>query len=133
MANKTLFGRPRRLSIRDLQYMIDQATDNYYSPFGERNDHMSQNTLTTLTRAVSEFYKSDSTKPGVLVSWFPAEEMHYVAVHRYFNSAGREKEVVVSTKDDDLDTAIDCVARQFLDIVGRPETEIDRLRHAVKH
>lgn len=94
---------------------------------------MSQNTLATLTRAVSEFYKSDTTKPGVLVSWIPSEETHYVAVHRYFNSAGREKEVVVCTKDDDLDTAIDCVARQFLDIVGKPETELDRLRRVVKH
>lgn len=94
---------------------------------------MSQNTLATLTRAVSEQYQSDFTKPGVLISWLPAEETHYVAVHRYFNSAGREREVIVSTKGDDLDAAVQDVARQFLDIVGRPETDIDRLRRAVKH
>jgi DNA-binding NtrC family response regulator len=129
MANKTLFGRPRESwpIPEHIWKILDDAEDRL-----KGRQTMSQNTLSTLTRAVSEFYKSDSTKPGVLVSWLPAEETHYVAVHRYFNSAGREKEVVVSTKDDDLDTAIDCVARQFLDIVGRPETEIDRLRRVVK-
>lgn len=102
---------------------------------------MSQNILATLTRAMSEHYKSDSAKPGVLVSakpgvlvsWLPIEETHYVAVHRYFNMGGNEKEIIVSTKNDDLDAAVQEAARQFLDIVGRPETDIDRLRRAVKH
>jgi DNA-binding NtrC family response regulator len=129
MANKTLFGRSRE--SWPIPTHIWKILDDVEDRLKGRHD-MSQNTLTTLTRAVSEYYKADPTKPGVLVSYLPGEDTYYVAVHRYFNSAGREKEVIVSTKNDDLDTAVQDVARQFLDIVGRPETELDRLRRAVK-
>ena len=128
MANKHLFGRQAQcLSVKSRS---DRTIDDLTAFLQRRETKMSN--LATMARAVSEHYSTDSTKPGVLFSYLPGEGVYYCAVHRYFNSAGRQKQVIVSSKHADPDTCVTEAARQFLDSIGQPHSEIDRLRRAVK-
>ena len=135
MPNKALFSRPRGIEDGRVDYMdLGDIWDSIGLNNKQiRNKQMSQGTLATLSRAVSEHFADDSTKPGVLFAYLPGENMYYCAVHRYFSSGGRSKQVIVSCKNVNPELAVDDVARQFLSQIGKVENAVDQLRRAVRH
>lgn len=129
MANKHLFGR--RAQCLSTESQSDRTLADLTAFLQGIKTKMSN--LSTMARALSEHFSTDSTKPGILFSYLPGEDVYYCAVHRYFNSAGRQKQVIVSAKSVDPDTCVNDAAWQFLDYIGHPQTEVDRLRRAIKH
>lgn len=77
-----------------------------------------QKILELLNKAVTEEFVRDSSAPGVLISWLPSGEW-YVAIHRYTHKLGNGRQVVCSSRGEDLEKVILKVAAAFNAYLGK--------------
>ena len=62
-----------------------------------------------LTQATCYLFKSDQTRPGVVVSYLP-DKNYYVSIVRYQSAFAKNKEVVFKTRHPELSVAINRAA-----------------------
>ncbi len=75
--------------------------------------------LEKLNKAISEFFKGDPTCPSVIASWLPNEQVFYVAIHRYKQKWGGDRDILCSVRHSSLETAVSYLAKDYLIKIGR--------------
>lgn len=81
-----------------------------------------------LLRAIAETFPTDTTRPGLVLSYLERENQYYASICRY--PARDVKTVVVSAREDTLEKALIELGRNFLIALGRG-SHVDALAKAV--
>lgn len=69
--------------------------------------------METLAKRLAAFGKNHPTVPGIQIAWLEKDQLWYVALHVYQESYGRGREVLASTKQPDLNVAINELLAQI--------------------
>lgn len=81
-----------------------------------------------ITKAIGYQFKSDGTKPGLTISWLDHKKKYYVSIVRWKSG---EKEVVCKATDENINSALQNMARQFLALQFRSKDPVDDLNDLV--
>lgn len=81
-----------------------------------------------LTKAISYNYRADKTAPGLTISF--VRNSYYCSVVRYKNAFAKDKVVVCKSTAASLETALNDLTKQFLDLHDEAIDPVQELRNS---
>lgn len=83
-----------------------------------------QTLIDKIIKAISFAFKTDGTAPGLTIAWISHNKSYYTSIIRWING---EKDVVCTSADEKLNTALKLLIKRFLEKNPSPINPIEEL------